>query len=48
MSKLSARVARLDENLRYLLSLTRIDCVVSTADTLRSAIVEASLGAAAG
>jgi anti-anti-sigma factor len=37
------RVARLDDNLRYLLNLTRMDCVIGVADTLRAAIVEASV-----
>jgi anti-anti-sigma factor len=37
------RVGRLDENLRYLLNLTRIDSVISTSDSLRTAILEASV-----
>lgn len=42
------RVARLDENLRYLLALTRIDHVISVSDTLRDAIAEASAANAPG
>lgn len=42
------RVARLDDDLRYLLSLTRIDCVIRIANTLHTAIIEASLRVEAG
>jgi anti-anti-sigma factor len=42
------RVARLDEDLRYLLTLTRIDCVISISDSLRSAVLDASVRVEAG